>query len=118
MTTAPTLSGRLSDGFWRHPRRLLVLLLLPPLLWLGIIYLGSLFALLAQSFFSIDQFSGVVKRELTLGTYAELGRPANLDIIWRTVTMAALVTVASVAVAFPIAYYAARHARGRWKALF
>jgi len=118
MTTAPSFVGRLSDGFWRRPRLLLFLLLLPPLLWLGIIYLGSLFALLAQSFFSIDQFSGVVKHELTLDTYAELGRPANLDIIWRTVLMAALVTVASVAVAFPIAYYAARYAKGRWKALF
>ena len=32
--------------------------------------------------------------------------------------MAALVTLASIAIAFPIAYFAARHARGRWKALF
>ena len=32
--------------------------------------------------------------------------------------MAAAVTLASVVVAFPIAYYAARYARGRWKALF
>ena len=32
--------------------------------------------------------------------------------------MAAAVTVASAVVAFPIAYYAARYARGRWKALF
>ena len=32
--------------------------------------------------------------------------------------MAALVTLASAVIAFPIAYYAARYARGRWKALF
>jgi len=32
--------------------------------------------------------------------------------------MAALVTLASAVVAFPIAYYAARYARGKWKALF
>ena len=32
--------------------------------------------------------------------------------------MAALVTLASVVIAFPIAYFAARYARGRWKALF
>jgi putative spermidine/putrescine transport system permease protein len=32
--------------------------------------------------------------------------------------MAAAVTLASVVVAFPLAYYAARHARGRWKAAF
>jgi putative spermidine/putrescine transport system permease protein len=112
------LSGVLSDLFWRRPRLLLLLMLLPPLLWLGIVYLGSLFSLLAQSFFSIDEFSGLINREFTLKTYGDLLQPANYDIILRTVTMAALVTLASVLVAFPIAYYAARYARGRWKALF
>jgi putative spermidine/putrescine transport system permease protein len=95
-----------------------VLLLLPPLLWLGIVYIGSLFALLIQSFFSIDEFTGLIQHEFTLKTYRELLRPSNLDILIRTVSMAAMVTLAAVLVAFPIAYYAARYARGRWKALF
>ena len=110
--------GALSDTFWRRPKLLLFLMLTPPVLWLGIIYLGSLFALLLQSFFSIDEFSGLINREFTLKTYGELLQPANLDIIVRTVTMAALVTLASAVVAFPIAYFAARYARGKWKALF
>ncbi|MDX8441140.1 ABC transporter permease [Mesorhizobium australafricanum] len=112
------LRGAFSDLFWRRPKFLLFLMLLPPLLWLGIVYIGSLFALLAQSFFSIDEFSGLINREFTLKTYGDLLQAANLDIILRTVTMAALVTLASAIVAFPIAYYAARYARGRWKALF
>ncbi|WP_417813258.1 ABC transporter permease [Thalassospira alkalitolerans] len=112
------ITGRLSDSFWRNPKLLLILLLTPPVLWLGIIYLGSLFALLAQSFFSIDEFSGLVKYELTLKTYGELFRPANLDIIIRTASMAACVTLAAAIVAFPIGYFAARYARGKWKALF
>lgn len=107
-----------SDLLWRKPRLLLVLLLLPPLLWLGIIYLGSLFALLAQSFFSIDEFSGLINYELTLKTYSELLRPSNMDILLRTVAMAAAVTIAAAFVAFPIAYFAARYAQGRWKAVF
>ena len=110
--------GALSDLFWRRPRFLLVLMLMPPLLWLGVVYIGSLFALLLQSFFSIDEFSGLINRQFTLKTYADLFQPANFDIIVRTVVMAALVTLASIAVAFPIAYYAARYAQGRWKALF
>lgn len=113
-----SLMGSLSDALWRRPRLFLLLLLAPPVLWLGIIYLGSLFALLAQSFFSIDEFTGQVKHELTLKTYAELFTPSNFDIILRTVTMAALVTVASAIIAFPVAYYAARYARGQWKAVF
>jgi putative spermidine/putrescine transport system permease protein len=112
------LFGHMSDTFWRRPGLLLFLMLTPPLLWLGIVYLGSLFALLAQSFFSIDEFSGLVVRELTLKTYGELLSPANLDIIMRTIVMAALVTVASAFVAFPIAYFAARYAHGAWKAVF
>jgi len=112
------LTSRLSDVFWRRPGVLLLLMLLPPLLWLGVIYIGSLFALLAQSFFSIDEFTGLINYELTLKTYKELLVPANLDILIRTVTMAATVTIAAAIVAFPIAYYAARYAKGRWKALF
>ena len=95
------------------------LLLLPPLLWLGVVYLGSLGALLAQSFFSLDEFTGQVVREVSLGTYAELlGGRANLDIIGRTVLMAAAVTLGCAVIGFPIAYYAARYASPRGKALF
>ncbi|WP_331371702.1 ABC transporter permease [Sinorhizobium chiapasense] len=111
-------AGRLSDFFWRHPHVLLAVLLGPPLLWLGVVYLGSLFALLLQSFFSIDDFSGLINYDFTLATYRQLLSEANLDIIIRTVTMAAAVTLVSALIAFPIAYYAARYARGKWKVLF
>lgn len=112
------VAGALSDLLWRRPKLLLLLMLAPPLLWLGVVYIGSLLALLAQSFFSIDEFSGLISRELTLKTYGDLFQAANLDIIVRTVTMAVLVTLTSAIIAFPIAYYAARYARGKWKALF
>ena len=115
----PGILGALSDYFWRRPKVFVFLMLLPPLLWLGIVYVGSLIALLVQSFFAIDEFSGMVDRStLTLKTYGELLRPQNLDIIIRTVLMAAAVTVASAIIAFPIAYAAARYVRGYWKALF
>lgn len=118
MAEAGILGGRVSDTLWRRPGILLAFLLIPPVLWLGIVYLGALFALLAQSFFSIDPFSGLINYEFTLKTYGELFRAANLDILLRTVLMASAVTIAAAIVGFPIAYYAARYARGRWKALF
>ena len=111
-------ADRLTSVFWRHPRVLLAILLTPPLVWLGVVYLGSLAALLLQSFYSIDEFSGVVKEEFTLKTYGELLRPSNFDILVRTVSMAAAVTLACAILAFPVAYYAARFARGHWKAAF
>ena len=111
-------ADRLTGLFWRRPNLLLLLLVTPPLLWLGLVYLGSLAALLMQSFYSIDEFSGLVVPEFTLKTYAELFRPSNFDIILRTLLMSALVTIGCAVIAFPIAYYAARHAKGRWKAVF
>lgn len=110
--------GRLSDVLIARPKLLTLLLLLPPLLWIGIVYIGSLFALLLQSFYSLDYFSGLVVREFTLSTYAQLLDEANVQIILRTVTMASLVTIACAVIAFPIAYYAARYTRGWTKALF
>ncbi len=41
-------------------------------LWLGVVYLGSLLALLVHSFYSIDEFSGFIVYEFSLSTYAEL----------------------------------------------
>ncbi|MGC1504723.1 MAG: ABC transporter permease [Sulfitobacter sp.] len=118
MTRNSGLLGRLSDTLWRKPSMLIFLLILPPTLWLGIIYLGSLFALLAQSFFSIDEFTGQIQYEWTLKTYGELFRPSNFDIIVRTVVMASAVTIGAAIIGFPVAYYAARYARGKWKAVF
>jgi putative spermidine/putrescine transport system permease protein len=118
---APPRDGvlrRLSDMLVTRRGLLALLLLVPPMLWLGIVYLGALFALLAQSFFSIDEFSGTIVHEPTLKSYRELAQPANLDIILRTLTVSAIVTVLSAIIAFPIAYFAARYARGRTKALF
>ncbi|HEU0223943.1 MAG TPA: ABC transporter permease [Steroidobacteraceae bacterium] len=104
-----------------HGRRgfYLALLLLPPLLWLGIIYLGSLFALLAQSFYAIDEFTARIVPVFTLATYRQLfSHPANLDIILRTLAMAVAVTAAAAVIAFPVANYMARYATPRVKALF
>jgi putative spermidine/putrescine transport system permease protein len=112
------LLRRISDVLTTRHGFYLLLLLVPPMLWLGVVYLGSLFALLAESFFAIDDFSGVVVGAPTLATYRQLFQPANLDVIVRTATIAAVVTILAVIVAFPIAYYAARYARGRVKAAF
>ena len=74
---APGPGRRLASALYRRPGLFLLLLLTPPLLWLGVIYLGSLGALLTQSFFSIDEFTGLVRREFTLRTYGELFTPAR-----------------------------------------
>lgn len=112
------LLRKLSDLLYTRRGLLLAALLGPPLLWFGVIYLGSLFALLANSFFTLDEFSGVVDRsKLSLNNFRELTDPANVDVVLRTVGMAIGVTLACGVIAFPIAYYMARYARGSQKAL-
>src|SRR6188472_4359683 len=117
MTASGNALTDVSDFFFRRPALLTITLLLPPLLWIGVVYVGSLFALLLQSFYSLDDFSGTIVHEFTLSTYAQLLETSNLQIILRTVMMAALVTLACSIIAFPIAYYAARYASGWTKAL-
>ena len=116
-STCPKSHG-FAQWLYRRPRMLLAALLSLPLLWLGVVYLGSLLALLLQSFYSIDEFSGLIIYELTLDSYRQLLTAANGDVILRTVLMAVCVTIASSIIAFPIAYTAARYAKGAWRAVF
>jgi putative spermidine/putrescine transport system permease protein len=106
-----------STFFHRRPYWYLALLLAPPLLWFGTVYLGSLFTLLAQSFYRIDDFTAQIVREPTLATYEQLvTQPANVAVVTRTVSMAICVTIACAVIALPIALYMARYASGRMKA--
>ncbi|MEY3253071.1 MAG: hypothetical protein RL227_2044, partial [Pseudomonadota bacterium] len=110
------LRRRASDLLYTRRGLLLLLLLAPPLLWFGVIYLGSLIALLANAFFRLDDFTGQVVREVGVSNFVALFDPANLDAARRTIVMAIAVTLACTVLAFPLAYFMARHARGWSKA--
>ncbi len=104
-----------SSFFHRHPWAKLLLLLLPALVWLGVLYLGSLGVLLTYSFFRLEEFTGLVIREFGITKYEQLWQPANREIVFRTVAMAAGVTAACAILAFPVAYYMARYATPRMR---
>ena len=56
------------------------LLLAPPLLWLGVVYLGSLLGLLLYGFYSIDDFTAQVVQKFTWATFASLfTTPSNRE---------------------------------------
>src|SRR5260221_2568926 len=116
-STQLPLPKRLSQFFFNHPRTVLILLLALPLLWLMILYIGPLLLMVVQSFFYVDDFSGTEIKKLSLQTYAALFTQSNLEIVVRTVLMAASVTLAANWIAFPLAYYMARYAKGRVKSL-
>jgi len=107
--------NRLSTYLYQRPKLILGLLLGPPLIYLLVVYVGSLFALLLNSFFRLEEFTGLVVREFTLEQYIKLFNSTNLGIFGRTAGMAIAVTIADGIIAFPLAYYIARFASPRAK---
>ena len=105
--------NRLSTFFYKRPALITLLLLAIPMLYMIVVYLGSLFALLLNSFYYLEEFTGLVVREFTLSTYAQLFKPTNLGIFGRTAGMAMAVTIMDAIIAFPLAYYIAKFASRR-----
>ena len=106
---------RASTYLYQRPKLVLWLLLGPPLAYMLVVYIGSLFNLLINSFYYLEEFTGLVVREFTLRTYAQIFEPANRDIFVRTAVMATSVTIADALIAFPLAYYIAKFASPRLK---
>jgi putative spermidine/putrescine transport system permease protein len=113
-----SLRRRVSDVLYRRRTLTLLLLITPPLIWFGVVYLGSLLTLLSQSVFTFDEMSMSVIPEITTENFRNLANTANLDIVLRTVLMAIAVTLGSVLIGFPMAYYMAHYATSREKGFF
>jgi putative spermidine/putrescine transport system permease protein len=111
---------RLSAAFWRRPWLKGVVLLAPPVLAFLCIYISSLVVLVVSGFWSIDSFSGKLVHDWTLDNFRALlstSDPTYWRITGRTVGIAAAVTLTDAVLAFPFAYYMARIASGRTRAL-
>ena len=97
---------------------MLGLLLVAPVAWLVIAYLGSLVVLFLNAGWSRDPFTGLVKRDFTFNNFVELAtNPVYRTIALRTLGMAVAVTVTCALLAFPLAYYMARVASPRVRGL-
>ena len=108
-----------SNYLFKNKHLLLLFFLLPPLLWLGIIYLGSLLVFLFHSLFHLDGFTGKIVYKISLTTITELfSSAANIDILIRTVVLAATVSIGAAIIGFPIAYYMAKFTSPKMKIFF
>lgn len=112
------LRQRLGNMLYQRRTLTLLLILTPPLLWFGVVYVGSLLTLLSQSVFTFDEMAMSVTSELTTDNFTTLLTPANYDIVLRTLGMAIAVTLGCVLIGFPMAYYMAHHAGPREKGFF
>ena len=118
VATRRSVGHRLAGLFQNRPRLQVGALLAGPVGWLVIGYLGSLVVLLVAAFWSVDPLSGEVVQELGLENFETLAEePVYRDIVGRTVLIAALVTLTDAGLAFPIAFYMAKLASSRGKAI-
>ena len=101
---SPSLGRRIS----------LSLLLVPPLAWLVVAYLGSLAVLMVSSFWSTNAYTGAVVHAFTTDNIVrvatdEVFRTASV----RTISVALAVTVLCAVLAVPLAFYMAKIASPR-----
>jgi putative spermidine/putrescine transport system permease protein len=103
----------------RGRRRLqLALLLAAPLGWLVVAYLGSLGVMVFNALWRFDRGRQIVVKDLGFSNFRELLHvPVYRTITFRTIKVAAAVTVTTATLAFPIAYNMAKLARPRARRL-
>jgi putative spermidine/putrescine transport system permease protein len=118
VATRRSAGHRLAGLFQGRPRLQIGALLAGPVGWLVIGYLGSLAVLLVAAFWTVNPLSGEVVRGFSLENFELLyNEPVYRSIIGRTVLIAALVTITDAVLAFPIAFYMAKLASRRGKAI-
>ncbi len=88
------------------------------MLWLGVAYLAALGALFVTSLWGQNDFTGDIERVWSFDNYRTLWEsPVYRTIAFRTIGIAALVTVVDAVLAFPIALYMAKVASPRVRRL-
>lgn len=108
------VTHRVGLFLYRFPGARLALLLGPVLIWMLVIYLGSLALLFVTSFWHQDSISGAIVQDWTLQNFKFLiQEDVYRTIAIRTLGIALVVTLTDVILAIPLAYFAARIATPR-----
>jgi putative spermidine/putrescine transport system permease protein len=109
---------RLGGALWRRRWLKGVSLLAPPVLAFLVVYVAALVALFISSLWTVDPFTSETIHHWTFDNFRELWHGAVYrNVALRTVTIAAAVTVTDALIAFPFAYFMARVASRRTRAL-
>src|SRR5580765_1791881 len=90
---------------------------LPPLLWVGLSLLLPYALMFAHSFWTIRD--GLIVHHWNLDNYVTLfSKPVYLDVLFRTMRIAASVTLCSLLLGYPLAYYLSFHSGARKDLLY
>lgn len=109
VTSRPTVPVKGRVGVPVRRRLALAFLLVPPLAWLGIAYLGSIAALLVTAFWTTNEFTGSVVPAFTTDNFVQVvTNGVYWDVTVRTLGVALVVTVADAVLAVPLAFFIAK----------
>src|SRR5882762_10452071 len=90
---------------------------LPPLLWVGLFLLLPYALMFAHSFWAVR--NGFLVHEWNFGNFKILfSNPVYAQVLFRTMRIAASVTLLSLLLGYPLAYYLSFHARARKELLY
>jgi len=114
----PGASRRLGGALWRRRWLKALGLLLPPSGAFVAVYVAALVALFVSAFWTVDAFTGLTIHHWTLDNFRQLWHGSTYrDVALRTIGIAAATTVTDALVAFPFAYFMARVAGPRTRAI-
>src|SRR6202521_5183309 len=100
-----------------YSRAYKTLVSLPPLLWVSLFLLLPYALMFAHSFWVVHD--GVLVHQWNLHNYATLfSKPVYVEVLLRTMRIAASVTLCSLLLAYPLAYYLSFHAGARQDLLY
>jgi putative spermidine/putrescine transport system permease protein len=103
---------------WRRPWLRAILLLLPPLAWFVLIYLAALVVLFVSAFWEVNPLTSEIEHVWNVHNFTTIfSSGAYRAIALRTVGIAAATTITDAVLAFPFAYYMARVAAPRLRAV-
>ncbi len=100
-----------------YSRTYKTLVSIPPLLWVGLFLLLPYALMFAHSFWTVRD--GVIVHQWNLQNYATLfSKPVYVEVLLRTMRIAASVTLCSLLLGYPLAYYLSFHAGARKELLY
>jgi len=103
---------RISRYLHTHRHARLGVTLTAPLAWLVIVYIGSLAALLITSLYTTDPFTSAVVKDVSFDNFRDIWEnDVYRTITFRTIGVAASVTIIDTVIAIPAAFFMAKIVR-------
>jgi putative spermidine/putrescine transport system permease protein len=109
---------RLGGALWRHRWLKGLSILSPPVIAFAAVYIAALVALFISSFWTVNSFTGQLEHVWTTSNFSTLWHEATYrTVALRTIGISAAVTLTDAVIAFPFAYFMARVAGPRLRAV-